>query len=148
MGLEQREERQDRPRRHHERGRPQGEGHRCASPPPETPRYRTWIPPGSKARLHPGITQANGTRSLQTHIPLSKSAMVTVPRPVPVAAGVLAPGHLGELTGYVPFELVDGVLEETLTVQRRTRLLPSRVGVYFVLTMAMFPRLGYLRVWD
>ena len=74
--------------------------------------------------------------------------MVTVPRPVTVAAGVLAPGHLGELTGYVPFELVDGVLEETLTVQRRTRLLPSRVGVYFVLTMAMFPRLGYLRVWD
>lgn len=54
--------------------------------------------------------------------------MVTVPRPVTVAAGVLAPGHLGELTGYVPFELVDDVLEETLTVQRRTRLLPSRVG--------------------
>jgi Insertion element 4 transposase N-terminal/Transposase DDE domain len=74
--------------------------------------------------------------------------MVTVPRPVTVAAGVLAPGHLGELTGYVPFELVDDVLEETLTVQRRTRLLPSRVGVYFVLAMAMFPRLGYLRVWD
>ena len=49
--------------------------------------------------------------------------MVTVPRPVTVAAGVLAPGHLGELTGYVPFELVDDVLEETLTVQRRTRLL-------------------------
>ena len=48
----------------------------------------------------------------------------------------------------MPFELVDGVLEETLTVQRRTRLLPSRVGVYFVLAMAMFPRLGYLRVWD
>src|ERR1700758_5697722 len=74
--------------------------------------------------------------------------MVTVPRPVTVAAGVLAPGHLGELTGYVPFQLVHGVLEETLTVQRRTRLLPSRVGVYFVLAMAMFPRLGYLRVWD
>ena len=65
--------------------------------------------------------------------------MVTVPRPVTVAAGVLAPGHLGELTGYVPFELVDAVLEETLTVQRRMRLLPSRVGVYFVLAMAMFP---------
>src|SRR5437773_7637476 len=71
MGLEQREERPDRPRRHHERGRPQGEGHRRASPPPETPRYRTRIPPGSKARLHTGITQANGTRSLQTHIFLS-----------------------------------------------------------------------------
>src|SRR5213080_3456948 len=73
MGLEQRKERQDRPRRHHERGRPQGEGHRRASPPTETPRYHTRIPPGSKARLHPGITQANDTRSLQTHIFLSMS---------------------------------------------------------------------------
>jgi transposase-like protein len=73
--------------------------------------------------------------------------MVTMARPVAVAAGVLAPGHLGELTEYVPFELVDDVLEETLTVQRRLRLLPSRVGVYFVLAMAMFPGLGYLRVW-
>jgi hypothetical protein len=73
--------------------------------------------------------------------------MVTMARPVTVAAGVLAPGHLGELTEYVPFELVDDVLEETLTVQRRLRLLPSRVGVYFVLAMAMFPGLGYLRVW-
>lgn len=74
--------------------------------------------------------------------------MVTMARPVTVAAGVFAPGHLGELTEYVPFELVDDVLEETRTVQRRTRLLPSRVGVYFVLAMAMFPGLGYLRVWD
>lgn len=74
--------------------------------------------------------------------------MVTMARPVTVAAGLLAPGHLGELTEYVPFELVDDVLEETLTVQRRTRMLPSRVGVYFVLAMAMFPGLGYLRVWD
>src|SRR5215469_12033112 len=74
--------------------------------------------------------------------------MVTVRREVTVAAGVLAPGHLGELTGYVPFELVDDVLEQTLTVQRRTRLLPSRVGVYFVLALALFPQLGYLRVWD
>jgi Insertion element 4 transposase N-terminal len=65
--------------------------------------------------------------------------MITVPRPVTVAAGVLAPGHLGELTGYVPFELVDDVLEETLSVQRRTRLPPSRVGVYFVLAITMFP---------
>ncbi len=73
--------------------------------------------------------------------------MVTVRREVTVAAGVLAPGHLGELTGYVPFELVDDVLEQTLTVQRRTRLLPSRVGVYFVLALALFPGLGYLRVW-
>jgi hypothetical protein len=29
---------------------------------------------------------------------------------VTVAAGVFAPGHLGELTQYLPFELVDDVL--------------------------------------
>jgi hypothetical protein len=73
--------------------------------------------------------------------------MVTVQRAVTAAAGVLAPGHLGELTGWIPFELVDDVLEQTMTVQRRTRVLPSRVGVYFVLALAMWPRLGYLRVW-
>jgi hypothetical protein len=74
--------------------------------------------------------------------------MVTVQRAVTVAAGVLAPGHLGELTGYVPFELADDVLEQTRTAERRTRLLPSRVGIYFVLALALFPGLGYLRVWD
>ena len=59
-----------------------------------------------------------------------------------------APGHLGELTRYLPFELVDDVLELTGTVQRRLRDLPSRVGVYFVLALGLFPRLGYARVWD
>src|SRR5215831_17593049 len=73
--------------------------------------------------------------------------MITVPRLVTVAAGVFAPGHLGELTRYVPFELVDDVLESTGTAQKRMRALPSRVGVYFVLAMALFPGIGYLRVW-
>src|SRR6185312_13158616 len=73
--------------------------------------------------------------------------MVTVPCLITVAAGVLAPGHLGELTRYLPFELVDDVLESTRTVQRRMRVLPSRVGIYFVLAMTLFPGIGYLRVW-
>ncbi|WP_329166251.1 IS4 family transposase [Streptomyces sp. NBC_01717] len=60
---------------------------------------------------------------------------------------VFDPGHLGELTRYLPVELVDEVLEETRTLQRRLRRLPSRVGVYFVLALALFPSLGYLRVW-
>ncbi len=47
-----------------------------------------------------------------------------------MAAGVFGPGHLGELTQIVPFELADGVLEQTGTRERRLRLLPSRVGVY------------------
>ena len=32
-------------------------------------------------------------------------------------------------------------------MQRRLRELPSRVGVYFVLALGMYPRLGYARVW-
>jgi hypothetical protein len=60
---------------------------------------------------------------------------------------VFAPGHLGELTQFVPFELVDDVLERTGAVQRRLRDLPSRVGVYFVLALGLFPGLGYARVW-
>jgi hypothetical protein len=47
----------------------------------------------------------------------------------------------------VPFELVDAVLDETDTTQQRIRGLPSRVGVYFVLALGLFPRLGYRKVW-
>ena len=78
----------------------------------------------------------------------TQSATTTLTRAVTVAAGVFAPGHLGELTQYLPFELVDDVLEQTRTVQRRLRELPSRVGVYFVLALGLFPRLGYTRVWE
>jgi hypothetical protein len=76
-----------------------------------------------------------------------QSATATITRAVTAAAGVYAPGHLGELTQYLPFELVDDVLEQTRTVQRRLRDLPSRTGVYFLLALAMFPQLGYARVW-
>jgi Insertion element 4 transposase N-terminal/Transposase DDE domain len=76
-----------------------------------------------------------------------ESATATITRTVTVAAGVFAPGHLGGLTQYLPFELVDDVLAQTKAVQRRLRALPSRAGVYFVLALAMFPRLGYARVW-
>jgi transposase len=54
-----------------------------------------------------------------------ESATVSTTRVVTVAAGVYAPGHLGELTQYLPFELVDDVLAATGTVQRRLRELPS-----------------------
>jgi hypothetical protein len=64
-----------------------------------------------------------------------------------VAAGVFAPGHLGELTWQVPFELADAVLEETRRRERRLRDLPSRVGIYFVLALGLFPGLGYQNVW-
>jgi hypothetical protein len=73
---------------------------------------------------------------------------MTVTRTITVAAGVFGPGHLGELTWQVPFELVDGVLEETGARERRLRDLPSRVGVYFVLALGLFPLLGYQMVWQ
>ena len=73
--------------------------------------------------------------------------MVTLTRTVTVAAGVFAPGHLGELTQFAPFELVDDVLARTGAVQRRLRVLPSRAGVYFLLALGLFPGLGYRQVW-
>jgi hypothetical protein len=68
---------------------------------------------------------------------------MTITRTVTVAAGVFAPGHLGELTWQVPFELADAVLEETRTRERRLRVLPSRAGIYFVLALGLFPGLGH-----
>jgi hypothetical protein len=61
---------------------------------------------------------------------------------------VFAPGHLGELTQVIDFALVDAILDETATRERRLRLLPSRVVVYFVLALALFERCSYRAVWD
>jgi hypothetical protein len=72
---------------------------------------------------------------------------MSVTRSITVAGGAFAPGHLGELTRIVPFELVDAVLDEACARERRLRALPSRVGVYFLLAMCLFPRPGYLGVW-
>jgi len=72
---------------------------------------------------------------------------MTITKTITVAAGVFAPGHLGELTQVISFDLVDGVVADTRTAQRRLRLLPSRVGVYFVLALGLFPRKGYRGVW-
>lgn len=47
----------------------------------------------------------------------------------------------------MPFGLVDAVLSETRTVQRRLRDLPSRVGVCFLLAMCLFPEIGCRLVW-
>jgi len=66
---------------------------------------------------------------------------------VRVAAGAFAPGHLGELTRIVPFEMVDAVLDETGARQQRIRDLPSRVVVYLLLAAGLFADLGYGQVW-
>jgi hypothetical protein len=73
---------------------------------------------------------------------------VSISRSIRVAAGAFAPGHLGELTRLVPFEMVDDVLERTGRVQARVRVLPARVVVYVLLAAALFAELGYTQVWD
>ncbi|MBQ0897972.1 IS4 family transposase [Micromonospora sp. U56] len=70
-----------------------------------------------------------------------------ITRTIAVAAGRFAPGHLGELTQQVPFEMVDAVLAETRAVQARVRDLPSRVVVYLLLAAGLFAELGYREVW-
>ena len=70
-----------------------------------------------------------------------------ITREIAVAEGVFAPGHLGELTQIVPFEMVDAVLAECGATQRRLRKLPARVVVYLLLAAALFEECGYLAVW-
>ncbi|NUV78207.1 hypothetical protein G6W56_29840 [Streptomyces fungicidicus] len=43
--------------------------------------------------------------------------------------------------------LVDAVIEETWSREKRLRLLPSRVVVYFVLALALFEDCSYQGVW-
>jgi hypothetical protein len=83
--------------------------------------------------------------SLVTWSPAVDQSVIA--RAVTVAGGRFAPGHLGELTQQVPFEMVDAVLEETCRVQRRVRVLPSRVVVYLLLAGCLFAELGYTQVW-
>jgi hypothetical protein len=61
-----------------------------------------------------------------------------ITRVVRVAGGRFAPGHVGELTQIVPFEMVDAALAGTGGRQRRVRDLPSRVVVY----LRVCPRSG------
>lgn len=77
----------------------------------------------------------------------SSPAVQTITDTKTVAAGVFAPGHLGELTQQIPFEMVDEALAATGRGQRRLRLLPARVVVYLLLAGCLFAGLGYPRVW-
>jgi Insertion element 4 transposase N-terminal/Transposase DDE domain len=70
-----------------------------------------------------------------------------ITREITVAAGVFAPGHLGELTQIVPFEMVDQALAATGATQARLRVLPARVVVYLLLAGCLFAELGYRQVW-
>ncbi|WP_435112209.1 transposase domain-containing protein [Nocardiopsis synnemataformans] len=76
--------------------------------------------------------------------PLSDQCAVT--REITVAKGLFAPGHLGEPTRIVPFDMVDEALAGTGATQRRSRKLPVRVVVYLLLAAALFEECGYLAV--
>jgi hypothetical protein len=71
-----------------------------------------------------------------------------IQRTITVAGGRFAPGHLGELTQVIPFEMVDAALAATRRVQVRVRDLPSRVVVYLLLAGALFAGQGYRLVWS
>ena len=70
-----------------------------------------------------------------------------ITRTITVAGGRYAPGHLGELTQHLPFEMVDEALRATRTTQSRLRDLASRVVVYLLLAGCLFAELGYPQVW-
>jgi hypothetical protein len=85
-------------------------------------------------------------RTTSTGAPLSAQSVIH--RVITVAQGRFAPGHLGELTQFIPFEMVDQALAETGAVQARLRDLPSRVVVYLLLAGSLFAELGYVGVWQ
>ena len=71
-----------------------------------------------------------------------------ITRTVTVAPGRFAPGHLGELTQQLPFEMVDAALAATGRTQSRLRDLPARVVVYLLVAGCLFAELGYVQVWQ
>jgi hypothetical protein len=54
---------------------------------------------------------------------------------------------LGFLAAFCPPATVDMILEETERIEQRTRLLPSRLVVYYVLAMALYASEGYRELY-
>jgi hypothetical protein len=71
---------------------------------------------------------------------------MTLTQTITTARGLFAPGHLGALTRFAPFELVDDLLDRSGR-RGRMRQVPMRVAVYFVLALSLFPDLSYAGVW-
>jgi hypothetical protein len=115
--------------------------------------FRGESPAASRVMCTYNETSDTPVRSVQdcigSEVSLStKSVMLTLARSINLAPGVFAPGHLGELTQVIPFELVDAVLAETGRTERRLRLIPSRVALYLVLAMALFEQVSAFGVWS
>lgn len=86
-------------------------------------------------------------RKTPSHLGVPLSVQSAIGASAPVSEGPFAPGHLGELTRIVSFDLVDAALENTRSTQQRVRVLPSRVVVYLLLAAALFTEIGYRQVW-
>jgi len=86
-------------------------------------------------------------RKTPSHLGVPLSVQSVIPSAAQDREGPFAPGHLGELTRIVSFDLVDAALENTRTTQQRVRVLPSRVVVYLLLAGALFAEIGYRQVW-
>lgn len=86
-------------------------------------------------------------RKTPSHLGVPLSVQSVIRARCTDAQGPFAPGHLGELTRIVSFDLVDAALENARATQRRIRVLPSRVVVYLLLAGALFAELGYRQVW-
>jgi hypothetical protein len=70
------------------------------------------------------------------------AAPIEPPSPLPITDRIA----LGALTHTFPPELVDRVVEETGRAEKRRRLLPARVVVYFVLALALYSQAAYEEV--
>ena len=55
---------------------------------------------------------------------------------------------IGVLAKVFPPELVDRVVDEAGVREQRTRTLPARVVVYYLLAMVLFFQSGYGEVWN
>ncbi|MGH3672212.1 MAG: transposase domain-containing protein [Pseudonocardiaceae bacterium] len=95
---------------------------------------------GSGAPVREGVLQD----ILCAGAALSVDSVIT--RVLAVAGGRFAPGHVGELTRIVPFEMVDAALVEAGKLQARVRDLPARVVVYLLLAAGLFAEIGYEQV--
>lgn len=73
---------------------------------------------------------------------MAPAAPIEPPSPPPITDRIA----LGALTSTFPPELLDRVIEQTSRAERRRRLLPARVVVYFVLALALYSHAAYEEV--
>jgi hypothetical protein len=73
---------------------------------------------------------------------MAPAAPTLLPSPPPITDRIA----LGALTSTFPPDLVDRVIEQTGRAEKRRRLLPARVVVYFVLALALYGHAAYEEV--